>query len=182
MKTYKHLPVPDRYYINGPPDVLRLVKKFYARKRVEIVLVLVVNRRKRALALIELSRGNSKETSFPVNEVMQIVLVYGGYGFVDMHNHIGIKNALLSSEADMDIFVDVQEAAATLGLEHLDSLIITPSGRYFSMSTNRPFRCPHCQRVSVICIQCTNFKRESRKFAWLPKSRRIRYLAKTQGI
>jgi DNA repair protein RadC len=171
VKQYRHLPIPPNRYIRDPRDVLRLVRKFYARKRIEIVLILVVNRRKRVLTLVELSRGNSRESLFPINEILQIVLSVNGYGFIDIHNHLKIKK-LHPSEADMDTFVDTQESARTLGIKHLDSLIISRSGRWFSMATNRPFKCPHCGKISIICQQCQRYRREKPKFGWLPQRNR----------
>lgn len=71
------------------------------------------------MALVELLQGNSSEVLFPIKEVLQIVLSVNGCGFIDMHNHLSIKRKRMSklqpSEADMDSFVDTQEAAPDPG-------------------------------------------------------------------
>lgn len=92
--------------------------------------VIFVNDNEEIAGIIQLSQAGRYSTPVPIKEMLISVLLSGCDKFYDLHNHP--NNYPMLSDEDKKNVIEIRNAAKIIGLELLDSIIITPNGKWSS--------------------------------------------------
>lgn len=96
----------------------------------EVATVLAVDSRRQVIAIHETGIGGADFAAVSVPSVLQAVLLANAVGFILVHNHpSGDKSP---SDEDVRLTRDLARAAACVGVNMLDSVIVAQGG-YYSM-------------------------------------------------
>lgn len=113
--------------ISSSRDVVRLCKHIaYSAK--EVATILVLDARKRVLAIHETGVGGISSVPVNVPSVLQAVLLTNATDFVLVHNHPSGDPS--PSEDDIHLTRNLAMAAACIGANMVDSIIVAQGGSY----------------------------------------------------
>lgn len=108
--------------VDGPEAAARVLSGRVAGLDHERLLLLVLDRRLRPLAVRELTRGSASATVVDPPQVLRAVLASGGEAFVIAHNHP--SGDLDPSAPDQAVTRRLAEAAEAAGLRFLDHVVL----------------------------------------------------------
>lgn len=90
--------------------------------------ILLMNNSNEVLGLAPLSRGGMTGTLVDMRILFATVIKSGATSIITVHNHPSGK--LKPSQADINIYNKIKDAAKLLDINYLDNLIITEEGKY----------------------------------------------------
>ncbi|CAN5891202.1 DNA repair protein RadC [soil metagenome] len=109
-------------YINGPEDLLALVRPILLGRPQEEVVVVVMNSAHKPLRTVELTRGGADRCMLTARDALSAVLRNDGTAFALAHNHPSGNPA--PSPEDARATRAIAEAAALVGLRLIDHVIV----------------------------------------------------------
>lgn len=131
MKIYIQEKIVPKYTCKSSQDVYDLMK----RERVhllerEVFWVMALNVKNQVNKLIPISIGTADSAMVHPRDVFRELIVLNASGFIVIHNHpSGVSQP---SQADIDLTLRLQKAAATVGIDLVDSIVIGDE-EYFSL-------------------------------------------------
>jgi DNA repair protein RadC len=108
--------------MQSPPAVYDLLKYEMRDLRQEVVRVVLLDTRLRAMLVEEISRGTLNETTLHPREVFRPAFVHSAYGIILVHNHPSGDPS--PSEADRRMTCQLRDAAEVLSIRLIDHIII----------------------------------------------------------
>lgn len=108
--------------VSGSAGVAAAVLPHLQDRHRERMVVAVLDRRLRVLAVVAMAEGTTAHASAPVADILRAVLSRGGEAFALAHNHPG--GLLEPSTADRTATEQIRTAATACGLRFLDHLIV----------------------------------------------------------
>ena len=120
---------PLGYAANSPDFVARIMAEEGKADR-ECFWVIHLNVANTIIEKELVSMGTVSSSLIHPREVFKKAIVNGAASIITVHNHPGGQD--MPSQDDKTIWARLDEAGKTLGIQVLDHLIITPSGKYYS--------------------------------------------------
>ncbi|MGG3641438.1 JAB domain-containing protein [Bacillus gobiensis] len=114
-----------RERITSPDDAVRIATNYIGDEDREIFLVLVLNTKNQVNAIHRCHAGSVNASIVHPREVFKVAILNNGHSIVVAHNHP--SNDPTPSRQDIEVTRRLQEAGSLLGIELLDSLIVTNS-------------------------------------------------------
>ncbi|MFT9494352.1 MULTISPECIES: JAB domain-containing protein [Bacillota] len=122
----------DTTKINSPQDAVKLVTQVIGDEDREVLLVLVLNTKNQVNAIHRCHIGSINASIVHPREVMKAAILNNGASIIIAHNHPSYDT--LESEQDKEVSRRIKEAGKILGIELLDSLIVSnDEGNYTSL-------------------------------------------------
>ncbi|MFH1287988.1 MAG: JAB domain-containing protein [bacterium] len=112
------------------PEVLAMMMKEEAKVDRECLWVLHLNNSNRVIEKELVSMGTVNKAVVYPREIFKKAIIDGAVSIVTVHNHPG--DQVQPSDDDRRLWEKLDSAGKILGVETLDHLIVTPSGRYYS--------------------------------------------------
>lgn len=122
---------PRGLVISGPSDAAALLHELIGASDREEFVALLLNARHRVTHAHIVSRGALNGTSVHPREVFKAAVLANAHALVVGHNHP--SGDCQESTEDKAITQRLREAGKLLGIEILDSIIVTPHGAYYSL-------------------------------------------------
>lgn len=119
--------------MNTPEKIARMLVDLYGldRRAEEYLYLIAVDAKMHPVGVFEVSHGLANGTFCNPREIFIRALLCGAFGIVIAHNHP--SGNVEPSDDDVRSAKRVKEAAALLGVEFMDSIIIGESGSYASL-------------------------------------------------
>ncbi|MDO4879379.1 MAG: DNA repair protein RadC [Neisseria sp.] len=108
---------------DNPQSAADFLRLQLGHERVEVSLVLLLNRQNRLIDCVELSRGTVAENTAYVREIVKLALDRYADSLIVAHNHPG--GAAQPSPADLEWTARLKQALALVDIRLLDHFIIT---------------------------------------------------------
>lgn len=121
--------------LSGPPDCARLLHRLIGRSDREEFVALLLNSRHQVTHAHRVSRGTLSSTTVHPREVFKAAVLSNAAAMVVGHNHPSGETR--ESLEDICVHKRLREVGTLLGIELLDSIIVTPGGAYYSASDGR---------------------------------------------
>lgn len=118
----------EQVSFHTPQAVTDFLRLQLGHERVEVALVLLLNKQNQLIKQIELSRGTVAENAVYVREVVKLALDYHASALILAHNHP--SGSLQPSQSDMVLTSRLQQALALIDVNLLDHFIVTQKGVY----------------------------------------------------
>lgn len=118
----------EQISFHTPQAVADFLRLQLGHERVEVALVLLLNKQNQLIKQIELSRGTVAENAVYVREVVKLALDYHASALILAHNHP--SGSLQPSQSDMVLTSRLQQALALIDVNLLDHFIVTQKGVY----------------------------------------------------
>lgn len=118
----------EQVSFHTPQAVADFLRLQLGHERVEVALVLLLNKQNQLIKQIELSRGTVAENAVYVREVVKLALDYHASALILAHNHP--SGSLQPSQSDMVLTSRLQQALALIDVNLLDHFIVTQKGVY----------------------------------------------------
>lgn len=116
----------EQISFHTPQTVADFLRLQLGHERVEVALVLLLNKQNQLIKQIELSRGTVAENAVYVREVVKLALDYHASALILAHNHP--SGSLQPSQSDMVLTSRLQQALALIDVNLLDHFIVTQKG------------------------------------------------------
>ena len=123
-RTARPLPL-----VGGPADAAATVRERLEWEAVEVALVLLVNTKRRLIAVHELGRGTLDSCIVHPRDVFKVALLANASGVIVTHNHPSGDPS--PSPDDLALYTRLRQAAEVVGIELLDFVIVAGAS-YFS--------------------------------------------------
>lgn len=120
--------------IKTPKDVHRIMKKYFLRKKIELLYLISLDSQKAIISIDQISMGAVNETLFPIREIIQKALENDAVYLIACHNHPS-KDTTPSRE-DILVTKSLDDACALIGLALIDHVIITDENFHSIKSSN----------------------------------------------
>lgn len=121
--------------ITGPGDAAALLHELIGANDREVFVALLLSVRHRVTHAHIVSRGTLNGTTVHPREVFKAAVLANAHAIVVGHNHP--SGDCQESQEDKAITQRLREAGTVLGIELIDSIIVTPQGAYCSLSDGR---------------------------------------------
>lgn len=118
----------EQISFHTPQAVADFLRLQLGHERVEVALVLLLNKQNQLIKQIELSRGTVAENAVYVREVVKLALDCHASALILAHNHP--SGSLQPSQSDMVLTSRLQQALALIDVNLLDHFIVTQKGVY----------------------------------------------------
>lgn len=132
--SYKQkLPLMERPQIGSSRDAFEVAFQLFDKnviQMVEEVYLLTLNRANRVTGWVRISTGGIDSSVVDTRMVFAIALKSLACGIILVHNHP--SGNLKPSFSDDAIASRFKEAGKLLSIQFLDSMIVTPEGKYYS--------------------------------------------------
>lgn len=116
--------------LRNPEDAARLLSKLLDQEAVEVLIALYLDAKHRVICWHEVSRGTVNQTAVHPRDVFKGAYLANASGIVLGHNHN--SGDPTPSAEDVALTRRMKEIGQLLGMEVLDSIIVSPEGRYHS--------------------------------------------------
>ncbi len=118
----------DRVHITQGYEVYDLVKPFFdsCMEHRERVVMVMLNRGKRVLGVIQISEGGTTGTVVDAKIIFQAALTANAEALILVHNHPSGNTQ--PSRADIEITKKLRAGGKLLDIEVLDHLVVTSNG------------------------------------------------------
>lgn len=123
---------PCGVVLSGPTASAALLHELIGKSDREEFVALLLNARHRVTHAHIISRGSLNGTTVHPREVFKAAVLANAHALVVGHNHP--SGDCQESKEDKAITQRLREAGTLLGIEVLDSIIVTPHGAYYSFS------------------------------------------------
>jgi len=117
--------------ISEPKDIIKAMKSFALSDR-EILVGLYLNSRNQVIAHHVISMGTVNATLVHPREVFKLGIIKNACSIILAHNHP--SGIALPSEADIKMTQRLADAGKIIGIKVKGHIIITPSGKTFSIN------------------------------------------------
>lgn len=117
--------------INGPDNLVGLVKEFLEDADREKCLAVYLNNKNEPNAIHVVSVGTLNSSLIHPREVFKAALLCNAASVILVHNHT--SGDLTPSREDVEITKRLAEAGRMLGIEVLDHVVVGDSGRFVSL-------------------------------------------------
>lgn len=126
--TYKY----QVSHIASPIDAARLGTEIIGNEDREVLLVLVLNTKNKVVAIHRCHIGALSSSVVHPREVFKSAILNNGASIIIIHNHPSYNTS--PSQEDINVTKRISEAGKILGIELLDSLIVSNEAKnFFSM-------------------------------------------------
>jgi len=119
----------ERPVLNTNEKIGDFVAQFYRANNVEMVIVVALDHNLRVIRTIKVAEGDIDNVSIPVAKTVRSLVTCGAAAAVLAHNHP--SQVALPSEEDVRATKKLRNSLATVGIELLEHIIVTP-GDYIS--------------------------------------------------
>jgi DNA repair protein RadC len=135
-----YVPVPGlrwegRQRIVRATDAVEVFRVLLEPEAVEVFALLLVNTKHRPLAVQVVSRGALDSTVVHPRDVFKVALLANASAVITAHNHP--SGDPTPSADDRALWTRLDQAAAILGIDVLDHLVIGHDGAWFSQRMQR---------------------------------------------
>jgi hypothetical protein len=136
----------DDFYFTGvkkiqeSEDAAKIFLEFWNHNKINIqeeFSVLFLNRQNKPIGIYNLSKGGITGTVVDVELLVATTIKALAQGVVIAHNHP--SGTLKPSPQDIQITKKIKEALKLFDISLLDSIIVVPSGNYYSLADNTDF-------------------------------------------
>ena len=121
--------------ISKPEQILKSIQSLALSDR-EVLVGLYLNSSNQVIAYHVISMGTINEALVHPREVFKPAIIKNACSVVIAHNHP--SNKAIPSQADLDITRRLKTAGMILGIKLVDHIIITPSGKAYSIIKGCP--------------------------------------------
>jgi DNA repair protein RadC len=115
--------VDDGASVSGPEDIFAFIRLHLGPRTRECIYALYLDDARRVRHHIEVAAGTVDQVPLYPREVLAPALIHGATGLILVHNHP--EGRPVPSEQDLEMTRNIEAAAASLGIELLDHLIVT---------------------------------------------------------
>ena len=135
-KRFSSLQSFDNETINEPEQIYKKYLPILSFSNQEQVFLIILNKKKKIIHEVNLYKGTSRAVTFSISQIIQQILMHGGYYFYIIHNHP--SGDLLPSKDDTFLTSDLIMECKKVNVFLVDHLIIGPSG-YFSFKDSKAY-------------------------------------------
>lgn len=122
-------------HITSPIDAARLGTEIIGDEDREVLLVIVLNTKSKVVAIHRCHIGALSSTVIHPREIFKSAILNNGASLIVIHNHPSYNPS--PSPQDIDFTKRISKAGELLGIELLDSIIVTNEAiNYYSMNEN----------------------------------------------
>ncbi|KYD11447.1 hypothetical protein B4102_2175 [Heyndrickxia sporothermodurans] len=118
-----------RERISSPDDAVEIATKYIGDEDREVFLVLVLNTKNQVNAIHRCHVGSINASIVHTREVFKVAILNNGASIIVAHNHPSYNPE--PSREDIEVSKRLREAGVLLGIELLDSLIVTDNSRKY---------------------------------------------------
>ena len=122
--------IDGRAALSTPTDAAAALRPLLEDEPCEVFAILLLNTKHRAIGLHVVSRGTLDSTTVHPREVFKAAIVANAAAIITAHNHPSGDQT--PSPNDLAAWTRLDSAAAILGIDCLDHLVIGHDGRTFS--------------------------------------------------
>lgn len=119
----------ERMKITSPDDAAKIATDFIGDEDREVFLVLVLNSKNQVNAAHRCHVGSINSSIVHPREVFKVAILNNGASIIVAHNHPSYNPE--PSREDIQVTQRLKEAGQILGIELLDSLIVTENPRKY---------------------------------------------------
>lgn len=124
----------ERKIITSPDDAAAIATEYIGDEDREVFLVMVLNTKNQVNAVHRCHVGSINASIAHPREIFKAAILNNGASIMVAHNHPSYNPE--PSNEDIQVTLRLQEAGALLGIELLDSLIVTQNPqKYISLRT-----------------------------------------------
>lgn len=121
----------ERENIKSPEHAALIAKSYIGDEDREVFLVLVLNTKNQLNAVHRCHVGSINASIAHPREIFKAAILNNGASIIVAHNHPSYDPQ--PSNEDIQVTRRLQEAGSLLGIELLDSLIVTDTSKYVSL-------------------------------------------------
>jgi len=132
-KRYSQSQLKDSLEFSNPKDVANYYMEAYRNLKQEVLSVVILDIKNKFLRKVEVTKGSSNLSLFPIKDVLREILSYNGEKVILMHNHP--SGDPTPSKDDIISTRNFKNACKTVGIMLIDHIIIGDN-RYYSLLDN----------------------------------------------